>query len=92
MQVILKLFFQKVLTLNFKCAIVNTGGEQMSDVRQVFITREVANKLNITTPYLIRIAKSMNLSDEEFREAGKRNYLFNNTALDKLKQRFNSNK
>ena len=45
----------------------------MSDVREVFVTAEVAKVLDITPAYLIRLAKQLNLSESQFREAGKRN-------------------
>lgn len=64
----------------------------MSDVRKVFITAEASDILNMTPAYLIRTAKSMNLSESEFREAGKRNYLFSESAIEKLKQRFSGDK
>ncbi len=60
----------------------------MSDVRKVFITAEVSDILDMTPAYLIRTAKSMSLSKDEFREAGKRNYLFSESAVEKLKIRF----
>jgi hypothetical protein len=53
----------------------------------VYITREVAEKLNITPTYLIKLAKRMNLSDDEMREAGNRNYLFSKEAIFKLEMR-----
>lgn len=59
----------------------------MSDVRKVFITSEVAEKVNLTPSYLIKLSKDMNFTEEEFREAGKRNYLFNQSAIDKLLKR-----
>lgn len=57
----------------------------MSDVREVFVTAEVAKKLDITPAYLIRLAKSLELSDSQFREAGKRNYIFSDDAIDVIK-------
>lgn len=57
----------------------------MSDVREVFVTAEVAKKLDITPAYLIRLAKSLNLMDSQFREAGKRNYIFSDDAIDVIK-------
>ena len=59
----------------------------MSDVRNVYITKEVAELLNINPSYLLRVAKSMNFSPSEMREAGKRNYLFSEEAVEKLKTR-----
>jgi len=60
----------------------------MSDVRNVFITKEVADKLNLTPTYLIRVALEMNFSENEMRVAGKRTYLFSQEAVDKLVKRF----
>ncbi len=59
----------------------------MTDVRNVFITKEAAEILEINPSYLLRLAKSMNLSPSEMREAGKRNYLFSREAVEKLKSR-----
>lgn len=64
----------------------------MSDVREVFITKEVSDRLNMTPAYLIRTAKLIGLSDAEFREAGKRNYLFSESAVQKLIKYFNGDK
>lgn len=60
----------------------------MSDVRDVFITKEIADKLDITPAYLIRVALEMNFSKSEMRNAGKRTYLFSKEALEKLSARF----
>ena len=57
----------------------------MSDVRNVYITKEVAEKLNITSTYLIKLAKKIGLDESEMREAGKRNDLFSDDAVMKLK-------
>lgn len=59
----------------------------MSDVREIFLTAEVAKQLDITPAYLIRIAKQMDLSDSQFREAGKRNYLFSKEAVEVISQK-----
>lgn len=59
----------------------------MTDVREVFITREVADELNLTPTYLIKLAKKMGLSETEMREAGNRNYLFSKEAVEKLRNR-----
>lgn len=64
----------------------------MTDVREVYITREVADKLNLTPTYLIKLAKKLNLNESEMREAGSRNYLFNKEAVEKLKMRTNTDK
>ena len=57
----------------------------MSDVRKTFVTAEVAKQLDLTPAYVIRLAKDMDLSEEEFREAGKRNYIFSEEAVEKIK-------
>ena len=57
----------------------------MSDVREIFVTAEVAKVLDITPAYLIRLAKQLELSESQFREAGKRNYLFSDDAIDVIK-------
>jgi hypothetical protein len=59
----------------------------MTDVRKVFITKEVADMLEINPSYLLRLAKSMKFPPSEMREAGKRNYLFSEKAVEKLKNR-----
>ena len=57
----------------------------MSDVREVFVTAEVAKILDITPAYLIRLAKQLGLSESQFREAGKRNYIFSDEAIEVIK-------
>lgn len=57
----------------------------MSDVREVFVTAEVAKILDITPAYLIRLAKNIGLSESQFREAGKRNYIFSDDAIEIIK-------
>jgi hypothetical protein len=59
----------------------------MTSVQDVFITREVAEKLKLTPTYLIKLAKKMELTDNEMREAGNRNYLFSKEAVLKLEMR-----
>lgn len=54
----------------------------MSDVRDVFITAEVSRQLDITPAYLVRLAKSLNLSETDFRETSKGSYLFNRNAIE----------
>lgn len=64
----------------------------MTDVRDVYVTSEVAKKLEISTQYCLKIAKEFKengiLSDSDLREAGKRNYLFSEFAVQKLKSHF----
>ncbi len=74
-----------VLTFDIECDIFIAGGEKVSDVRKVFITREVADELKLTPTYLIKLGKKIKLSEAEMREAGSRNYLFSEEAVQKLK-------
>lgn len=61
----------------------------MSDVNKVFITKEVADKLELNSAYLIRLAKSLiddgKLDNSDVRAAGKRNYIFNEKAIQVIK-------
>ena len=57
----------------------------MSDVRDVFITAEVARLLDITPAYLVKLAKSLDLEKTDFRETAKGSYLFNQNAIDIIK-------
>jgi len=59
----------------------------MFDVREVFITSEVSRKLDITPAYLVRLAKSLNLSETDFRETSKGSYLYNNNAIEVIKSK-----
>lgn len=63
----------------------------MTDVRNVYITREVAEELGLTPTYLIKLAKKIGLNESEMREAGNRNYIFSKEAVEKLRNR-NKNK
>lgn len=57
----------------------------MPNVNEVYITKEVADKLNINTSYLIRLAKSLlecgKISPNDMRLAGKSTYIFNDIAI-----------
>ena len=57
----------------------------MSDVREVFITAEVSRQLDITPAYLVRMAKSLNIPETDFRETSKGSYLFNTSAIEVIK-------
>ena len=59
----------------------------MSDVRMVYTTAEVAQMLQITSSFLLRLAAAMRFSPAECRRAGKRNYLFSQEAVEKLRQK-----
>lgn len=59
----------------------------MTDVRDIFVTAEVAKQLDLTPAYVIRLAKTMEFDESEFREAGKRNYMFSKEAVEKIKGR-----
>lgn len=57
----------------------------MPNVNDVYITKEVADKLNINTSYLIRLAKGLlqcgKISPSDMRLAGKSTYIFNDRAI-----------
>ena len=57
----------------------------MSVVRDVFITAEVSKELDITPAYLVRLAKSLQLPESDFRGTSKGSYLFNQDAIEKIK-------
>lgn len=63
----------------------------MTDVRDVLISSEVSRLLDITPAYLIRLAKTMDLEESEFRETAKGSYLFNEDAVDKIKSKLKKN-
>jgi len=62
----------------------------MNNVNNVFITKEVSEMLDINPSYLIRVAKMLlengNIKSEDMRSAGKRNYLFNNNAIEEIRK------
>ncbi len=64
----------------------------MSDVRDVFITAEVARLLDITPAYLIKLAKTLSLNKTDFRETAKGSYLFNQKAIDIIKSNLKKGK
>lgn len=58
----------------------------MNDARKVFITKEAAEQLNLNPSYVIRLGKKIGLEENEMREAGSRNYLFTEEAIEKLRK------
>jgi hypothetical protein len=62
----------------------------MEDVNKVFITKEVSDLLDINPSYLIRLAKKLSeeekISNTDMRSAGKRNYLFTESAIQSIKE------
>lgn len=75
---------------------VRQGGVVMSSVKDVFITKEAADMLNINSAYLIRLAKKLReeglISDDDMRTAGIRNYIFNKKAIKVLESKITKNK
>lgn len=57
----------------------------MSDVRDTFTSAEVSRLLDITPAYLVKLAKTLNLKETDFRETAKGSYLFNQSAIDTIK-------
>jgi len=64
----------------------------MSDVRLTFVTKELADKFDMTSNYIIQVAKSLDLNESEMREAGKRTYLFSIEAVEKIGAKLEANK
>jgi hypothetical protein len=60
-----------------------------TDVRNVFITAEVAKIFDMTPSYILRVAQSLNLDETEMRDAGKRNVLFSKEAVEKIRNKLN---
>lgn len=65
----------------------------MCDVNKVYTTSEIASKLDLNSAYLLRVVKDMlkknELTNNDVRASGKRNYIFNTKALVKLQEKFN---
>lgn len=65
----------------------------MCNVNNVYTTSEIADKLDLNSAYLLRVVKEMlekkELTSNDVRAAGKRNYIFNTKALNILKDKFN---
>lgn len=64
----------------------------MCDVNKVYTTSEIASKLDLNSAYLLRVVKEMlekgELTNNDVRPAGKRNYIFNTKALINLQKKF----
>ena len=65
----------------------------MENVQKIKITSEVAKELDLNPSYLIRIAKELKkdevITENDLRLAGKRNYLFNQRAINDLRKKLN---
>ncbi len=57
----------------------------MTDVREVFITAEISRELDVTPAYIVRLAKTLNLPESDFRETSKGSYLFSKKAVEAIK-------
>lgn len=66
------------------------------NVKNVYLTAEVADKLQVNQAYLLRTAKDLKLqnkiTDTQMRESGKRNYIFSEEAVKLLEDYFKSKK
>lgn len=62
----------------------------MVDVNEVYITKEVADELDINTSYLIRLAKKLledgEITDKDIRIAGKSTYIYNRNAIEAIQK------
>lgn len=65
----------------------------MENVQKVYITKEVADKLNVNASYLIRVAKELNeygyFTEKDFRKVGERAYLYNDKAVREISKKLN---
>ncbi len=65
-------------------------------VKDVYVTAEAALQLGYNSTYFLRVAKELHskgiLSDDEIREAGKRNYLLSKSAVKKIEDYLSQNK
>jgi len=57
------------------------------NINEILTTTEVAKILGITPTHVVRLAKSMNLSNREYRKAGAGIHLFTKEAVKKLANR-----
>ena len=64
----------------------------MANVKEIYITKELAEKFNMTPNYIIQVARGLGLDDTEMREAGKRTYLFSKEAVEKIGEKLNKGK
>lgn len=63
----------------------------MANVHDVYISKEVADELNLNQSYLIRLAKDLKaegiITDNDMRLAGKRTYLFTRRAINEIQNK-----
>ncbi|HFL2519633.1 TPA: AraC family transcriptional regulator [Clostridioides difficile] len=63
----------------------------MANVNDVYISKEVADELDLNQSYLIRLAKELKeegiITDNDMRLAGKRTYLFTRKAINELSKK-----
>ena len=63
----------------------------MANVNDVYISKEVADELDLNQSYLIRLAKELKeegtITDNDMRLAGKRTYLFTRKSINELSKK-----
>lgn len=63
----------------------------MANVHDVYISKEVADELNLNQSYLIRLAKDLKaegiIMENDMRLAGKRTYLFTRKAISEIQNK-----
>lgn len=68
----------------------------MENVQKVYNTQEVAEKFNVTPTYIKKIGNYLldygYITNEDFRKAGKRGYLYNDKAVEEIGRKLNKNK
>lgn len=68
----------------------------MENVNKVYLTNEVAEKLGLNSNYLLRLAKDLKekgqITEDDMRASGKRNYIFNDRAVNEISKQLEKNK
>lgn len=68
----------------------------MENITKVYVTKEVAEMVGLTTSYFLRFIKKMKeegkFADSDMRQAGPRTYLFNQRAVREIKIQLEKNK
>ena len=65
----------------------------MNSVKNIYTTKEVADRLELNSNYLLRVAKELlengTITGDEMRKSSKITYLFNDLAVKKIKEKLN---
>ena len=58
--------------------------KEKGDARHVFVTAEAAAQVGLNAAYMLRLAKQLELSEAEMRQAGPRHFLFSAGGIEKI--------